>query len=65
LLIVLGAGRVSDPPTARSAGNAAPVYLPAPHVAWTDSGSMHICFLPGGTPDQLQKLLRRVYSGAA
>lgn len=64
-IVVLAPNRVSDPPTAGSAKSATEVYAPVPHVAWTYNGSMHICFLPGGTQGQLRLLLDQVYGNAA
>ena len=64
-LVVLPANRVTNPPSAGSARSAQPQYLPAPHVAWTVGGQMHVCFLPGGTRDQLDALLELVHSRAA
>lgn len=64
--VVLAPHRVSDPPSASSANSAKQLYLPVPHVAWTHNGSMHICFLlPGGTRDELEHLLHRIYGNAA
>jgi hypothetical protein len=63
-LVVLPPGRVSDPPSAASAVSAISRYAPAPHVAWTQGGSMHICYLPGGSPDDLQRLLNAVNRAA-
>jgi len=54
----------SDPPAVSSAVTANPGYAPAPHVAWTQGGSMHICYLPGGSRDQLQRLLKQVNRAA-
>lgn len=64
-LVVLPANRVSNPPSDRAPGNAAPAYSPVLHVAWTNNQSMHICYLPGGNPQQLRQLLNKIYSGAA
>ncbi|MBL8849136.1 MAG: hypothetical protein JNG89_05610 [Planctomycetaceae bacterium] len=64
-VVVLPANRVTDPPAARAAGNATPAYLPALHVAWTHNHSMHLCFLPGRSPRELQQLISKVYDGAA
>jgi hypothetical protein len=63
-LVVLPPGRVSDPPSATSPVTATPGYAPAPHVAWTQGGSMHICYLPGGSSRELKNLLNKVNSAA-
>lgn len=63
-LVVLPPGRVTDPPSAASAVSAISRYAPAPHVAWTQGGSLHICYLPGGSPDQLERLLNQVNRAA-
>lgn len=63
-LVVLPPGRVSDPPSATSAVSAISRYAPAPHVAWTQGGSMHICYLPGGSAVQLERLLNQVNRAA-
>lgn len=64
-LVVLPPNRVTVPPSAGSARSADPRYLPAPHVAWTVGGQMHVCILPGGTRSQLDALLELVHSRAA
>lgn len=64
-VVVVGPDRVADPPSNASASAATPVYAPVPHVAWTHARCMHICFLPGGTPRQLQQLVRNISSSAA
>jgi len=63
-LVVLPPGRVSDPPSATSAVSGTRRYAPAPHVAWTQGGSLHICYLPGGSRDQLERLLNQVNRAA-
>lgn len=63
-LVVLPPGRVSDPPSAASAATAPRLYSPAPHVAWTQAGSMHICFAPGISSEQFERLLRSVNRAA-
>jgi hypothetical protein len=63
-LVVLAPGRVSDPPSATSALAENRSYAPAPHVAWTQGGSMHICFLPGASSGQLERLLKQVNRAA-
>lgn len=63
-LVVLPPGRVSDPPSATSAATAPRSYAPAPHVAWTQGGSMHLCFAPGASSTQFERLLRSVNRAA-
>ena len=63
-LVVLPPGRVSDPPSVTSAVSGTRSYAPAPHVAWTQGGSLHICYLPGASRDQLERLLSQVNRAA-
>lgn len=64
-LVVMPPDRVSDPPSAASALAATRHYAPVPHVAWTAGHRVHLCFVPGGTPAQLEQLLRTLHAAAA
>lgn len=63
-LVVFPAGRVSDPPSVTSAASADRSYAPAPHVAWTQGDCMHICFMPGASSAQFERLLHEVSRAA-
>ena len=62
LLVVMDAGRVSDPPAATVPTRQHSRYDPRPQVAWTKGGRVYVCIIERGTLDGLQ---REMYGGTA
>ena len=64
-LVVIQPNRVADAPAADSPFAAERSYAPVLHVAWTDAGQVHLCFVRTGGERGLDAILNRVYGAHA
>lgn len=64
-LVVFPPDRIADAPAAESPFAAERSYAPVLHVAWTDAGQVHLCFVRSGGERGLDAILNRVYGAHA